>query len=148
MGRLSTYTLEVAEAICVRLAQGETLSAICEDDGMPAASTVRLWAINDTQGFSALSARAYMLGYETLAERCLNIANTPFPGVEVTIKSTGEREEKYGDMLQHRRLQIDTAMRLLGKWSPKRYGEKIDMTLEVTDRASQMQAKREARLAK
>jgi hypothetical protein len=28
-------------------------------------------------------------------------------------------------MLQHRRLQIETRMRLLGKWAAKRYGDKV-----------------------
>ena len=124
-GRPSKYTPELAAEICRRIADGETLSAICSDDGMPPASTVRQWALDDTQGFAALSARAYTLGFETLAERCLEIANTPLEGVETTTKPNGDVEEKRGDMLGHRKLQIDTAMRLLGKWSPKRYGEKI-----------------------
>ena len=114
----------------------------------PAASTVRSWVTQDVNGFAALSARAYALGYETLAEECLHIADTPEVGIETTTKPDGSQETREGDMLGHRRLKIDTRMRLLGKWAPKRYGEKLDMTLEVTDRASQMQAKREARLAK
>ena len=145
---ISTYTEAIAEDICARIANGETLNSICSDAGMPAASTVRSWANQDVNGFAALSARAYALGYETLAEECLQIADTPEVGVETTTKPDGSQETREGDMLGHRRLKIDTRMRLLGKWAPKRYGEKLDMTLEVTDRASQMQAKREARLAK
>lgn len=128
MGRKSTYTPEVAQEICRRIANGETLMAICQSEDMPPASTVRQWALDDVQGFAADSARAYQLGFETLAEQCLAIADTPVEGVEYTTKADGGMEEKRGDMLQHRRLQIETRMRLLGKWAPKRYGDKMDLT--------------------
>jgi hypothetical protein len=29
------------------------------------------------------------------------------------------------DMLGHRKLQIETRLKLLAKWSPKRYGDKL-----------------------
>lgn len=38
------------------------------------------------------------------------------------------------DMLGHRKLQIETRLKLLAKWDPRRYGEKVEvngtMTLE------------------
>lgn len=126
-GRPSLYTPELAELICERIAAGESLVEICEDERMPSAATVRLWAIDDREGFSALSARAYGLGYETLAEQCLKIADTPVEGIETTLKADGGEEVKRGDMLGHRKLQIETRMRLLGKWAPKRYGDKLEL---------------------
>ena len=45
-GRPCTYTPEIGDAICSRLAEGETVEAICRDPGMPSASIVRLWASN------------------------------------------------------------------------------------------------------
>ncbi len=127
MGAKTTYTQEKADAICERLAKGESLESICRGEEMPAAPTVRRWILEDVEGFAALSARAYSLGYEALAEQCLIIADTPLEGVETTTKANGDTEEKRGDMLQHRRLQIDTRMRLLGKWAPKRYGDKVQL---------------------
>ncbi len=39
-GRPSLYTDALAAKICARLAEGETLRAICRDGAMPAISTV------------------------------------------------------------------------------------------------------------
>jgi hypothetical protein len=125
VGRPSLYSDDLASLICSRIAEGESLASICRDEGMPSPSTVRRWIVEDVNGFAALSARAYALGYEALAEECLLIADTPLEGVETTINEKGETSEKRGDMLQHRRLQIETRMRLLGKWAPKRYGDKV-----------------------
>lgn len=133
MGRSSTYTDEIASAICARLAEGESLASICGDEHMPAAPTVRGWITDDVNGFAALSARAYSLGYEALAEQCLHIADTPLEGVETSTNEKGEVSEKRGDMLQHRRLQIDTRMRLLGKWAAKRYGDRIQQEVTGAD---------------
>src|SRR4051812_2164281 len=63
LGRPSTYTAELAATICARLATGETLRAVCRDDGMPSESTVRTWALDDREGFSAHYARAREIGY-------------------------------------------------------------------------------------
>jgi hypothetical protein len=57
-GRSSTYTSELAHRICERLADGETLRAICRDEGRPDERTVREWAVDDVEGFSPQYARA------------------------------------------------------------------------------------------
>lgn len=114
----------IAARICERIAEGETLDSICSDDDMPSAPTVRRWALENEQ-FAADSARAYALGYETLAEQCLRIADTPMIGQKTKVSADGV-EVTEGDMIEHRRLRIDTRMRLLGKWAPKRYGDKIE----------------------
>lgn len=126
-GRPTVYSHAVAERICARLAQGEPLAVICEDDDMPPAPTVRGWVVDDRCGFAALSARAYALGHDAIAEQCLKIADTTMEGVETTTKADGSVEERRGDMLQHRRLQIETRLRLLGKWAPKKYGERQEL---------------------
>ena len=44
-GRPSLYTEEIAEEICERMVQGESLRIICERDGMPAESTIFKWLL-------------------------------------------------------------------------------------------------------
>lgn len=44
MGRPSKYSDELAEAICERLAGGESLVQICRDEDMPGLRTVMRWA--------------------------------------------------------------------------------------------------------
>jgi hypothetical protein len=42
-GRTSGYDVEIAETICERLVNGESLRAICADPSMPARATVFRW---------------------------------------------------------------------------------------------------------
>jgi hypothetical protein len=42
-GRTSGYDIEIAETICERLLNGESLRAICTDPAMPARATVFRW---------------------------------------------------------------------------------------------------------
>src|SRR3569623_2592571 len=76
MGRPSTYTADVARRICERLATGESLTSICKDDDMPPAPTVRLWALDDREGFAADYTRARDLGLDAMADELVDIANT------------------------------------------------------------------------
>lgn len=83
--------------------------------------------MDEQESFRALSARAFEEGYDALAEQCLEIANTPVKGTETTTNPDGTAFVKEADMLGHRRLQIDTRMRLLGKWAPKKYGDRQEL---------------------
>lgn len=123
-GRQSLYTKELADAICARLSTGEPLAQICRDAGMPNVRTISLWKTAH-EGFDSDFARARDEGYDALAAQCLAIADTPLEGVETTTKDDGRIEEKRGDMLGHRKLQIETRLKLLAKWDPRRYGDKL-----------------------
>lgn len=124
-GRPSSYSPAVGKVICEKLALGNSLRAICQESGMPPESTVRTWVVDDVQGFSAQYARAREMGFDAIAEQALEIADTPLEGVESTTKDDGRIEEKRGDMLGHRKLQVDARKWLLAKWAPKKYGEKL-----------------------
>lgn len=50
MGRPSTYTDDLFNEICERMANGETLMQICRDDQMPDHETVKRWTRNVTAG--------------------------------------------------------------------------------------------------
>jgi hypothetical protein len=74
-GRSTKYTEAIAEEICARLAEGESLRAICCSPRMPPESTVREWVDDDRggdenggPGFAARYARARQHGYERMAE--------------------------------------------------------------------------------
>lgn len=124
------FTEEQAESIkdeiCVRVSSGETLRSICREDGKPSWVTIYRWLDLD-EDFKLRFARARELGFDAIAEEALEIANTPHEGQIVTSKEWGE-EIKTEDMLGHRKLQIETRLKLLAKWSPKKYGERIDHT--------------------
>jgi hypothetical protein len=124
LGRPSSFTPALGRLICERLSKGEPLAVICRDENMPAVRTVSDWKLVDAD-FSAAFARAREDGYDALAAQCLEIANTPEVGEETITKADGGVEVRHGDMLGHRKLQIETRLRLLARWDPKRYGEKM-----------------------
>lgn len=124
MGRISTFSQEVADAICERIADGEPLRVICREEGMPAWRTVYDWLTKD-EAFAARFARAREVGFDAIAAEALEIADTPMEGVRTEIADDGKTKEVREDMLGHRKLQIETRLKLLAKWSPKRYGDKV-----------------------
>lgn len=149
-GRPSLYTKEIALEICTRLADGESLNAICKDEHLPSNATVRSWALDNVEGFSAHYTRARELGYSLLAEEMMAIADTPVIGSKTTSKATGI-ETTEGDMIEHRRLQVDTRKWMLSKMLPKIYGDKLSLEADINvtqltpeqraDKIAQLQAK-------
>jgi hypothetical protein len=145
-GRPSKYTPEIAQKMCELLSEGVPLREICRMDGMPYWRTVYLWMAQD-ENLSAHIARAREAGYDAMAEECLTIANTPLYGEIVT--DDGEKLiVRKEDMLGHRKLQIETRLKLLAKWNPKKYGDKVTMAgdaenplkVEVESQAETMMA--------
>lgn len=130
-GRPTLYTEEVGKEICARLAEGESLRAICQAEHMPAESTVRAWALAADHPISAQFASARELGYFKMAEDLLDIADD---GTNDFVEKVRESGEKYvvGDHehIQRSKLRVDTRKWILSKMLPKVYGEKVQT--EVT----------------
>lgn len=124
-GRPSKYTPELVAEICERLSVGETMRQICRDEHMPHWTQVYEWMARD-EALSLRVAHAREAGFEALAEETLQISDTPVMGQKQVMgdKSTYTTVE---DMLGHRRLQIETRLKLLACWSPKRYGNKVQV---------------------
>ena len=95
-GPRTTYTQEVADEICDRIAKGEPLKQICRDDHMPDERTVRRWYVDDIGGFAPLYARARDLLLEHWADEIVNISDTTALGVETTTKGDGDVETREG----------------------------------------------------
>ncbi len=129
-GRPSTFTQKKADAVCQRLAGGESLRAICATDGMPPESTVRQWVIDDTKGFSAQYARARDAGLDVLAEEVLAIADD---GSADMGERTNEKGHTYtvvdAEHIARSRLRFDARRWYLSKLAPKRYGERIEQQI-------------------
>ena len=99
-------------------------------------------------GLSASLARAREIGYDALAEQCLMIADTPQMGRK-TVYSSGAEEDEDSmtvteeDMLGHRKLQIETRLKLLAKWDPKRFGDRVQLAGDA-DQPIKIQAETQA----
>jgi hypothetical protein len=123
MGRRSTFSQAIADAILEQLAHGIPLAEICRNENLPHQQTVYDWR-ETIPDFAIRFARAREDGFDRIAADALAIANTPMEGVEITTDTDGRVSEKRCDMLGHRKLQIETRLKLLAKWDPKRYGER------------------------
>lgn len=124
-GQPSTYTTWAGETICAGLAEGHSLLSICEAMGIPY-QTAKDWE-DSVPEHVGNAARARLLGCHALADQALTIADTPQLGVIRTVKPDGSVEERQEDMIQHRRLQIDTRKWLLSKWASKIYGDRTTL---------------------
>jgi hypothetical protein len=124
MGRPSKYDPEIARIICEQLSEGVPLRQICRDnEGFPAWRTVYDWMGRDEE-LSASIARARDIGYDALAEECLLIADTPQFGQKQVMSDEGATTT-IEDMLGHRKLQIETRLKLLAKFHPTKYGDRV-----------------------
>lgn len=125
-GRPSTFTQAVADAICERLAAGESLRSICETEGMPNPSTVLRWADAHPE-FAQQYARARERGYAHLADELLDIADDGRN--DYITRQTGEDGETEttlnSEHIQRSRLRVDTRKWMLSKMLPKVYGDKL-----------------------
>lgn len=124
-GKPGAYTIKIGDEICERLAEGESLRSICQDRHMPSKASVFRW-IGQSQKFRDQYARAREAQADTLADEIIYIADNPVMGEKTKVTSDGKREVTTGDMIEHRRLQIDARKWYAGKLRPKVYGTQAE----------------------
>lgn len=66
-------------------------------------------------------------------EECMEIADTPQIGETVKTMPDGKQEITTGDMIAHRKLQIDTRMRVAGKLLQHKYGDKPQTEVNISN---------------
>lgn len=103
---------------------GTPLTVICSADGMPNDDTIRDWADADAQ-LSRDIARAREAGFDAIAIEALAIADERSRDTKV---GKDGQEVPDSEWISRSRLRVDTRLKLLAKWDPKRYGEKMDVT--------------------
>lgn len=109
------------------LAEGSSLLEVCKDPNLPPESTVRLWALENVQGFAAKYARARELGYLHMADEMLDISDDGFNDwmerrrVDGSVEMVPDHEH-----ISRSRLRFDARRWLLSKCLPKIYGDKIE----------------------
>lgn len=131
MGRHSEFTQEIADIICERISDGESLRAICAEENMPNKATVFRWLASNNV-FSDQYARARECQADVLADEILDIADD---GSNDWMEKYGKDGEKTGwqvngEAVQRSRLRLDARKWLAGKLRPKKYGEKVEQTIQ------------------
>lgn len=110
-----------------RLSAGEPLAAICRRPDMPDPNTWRNWCDAD-EALGIAYARARDIGFDAIAVEALNILDGE--PERVTITSGEDRTETRIDpaSVQRAKNRFEGRLKLLAKWDPKRYGERVDHT--------------------
>jgi hypothetical protein len=107
------------ERVLDGLASGTPLAVICREDGMPWDNTIRDWAEADKDLSSAI-ARAREAGFDKIAMDALAIADEVSND---TIKGENGEGKPNSEWITRSRLRVETRLKLLAKWDPKRYGD-------------------------
>ena len=95
------------------------MAQICRDLHMPDRTTIFDWAKADPE-ITQRIAHARELGFDRIAEDCLQIADDATSDYKAT--PTGKVLD--AEHVQRSKLRIETRLKLLAKWDPKRYGDR------------------------
>jgi hypothetical protein len=129
-GRPSTMTQEHIDHICNRIASSsDPLRVICQEINVPYV-TVKQWLIKD-EVFRTHFARAKDEQADHLAEEIISIADDSKSDTEIRYTADGEPYEvENKEWTSRSKLRVDARKWAASKLKPKKYGEKLDMTLE------------------
>ena len=106
---MPSFSQELFDVVCERIANGESLGKICRDKDMPDKSSVTRWLAADEGGeLRNQYTRAREEQADAIFEDCLDIADDATP-----------------EDVQKARLRIDTRKWMAGKLRPKKYGDKV-----------------------
>lgn len=126
-GRPSDYDAKKAAQICEALATSSRgLGAVCEELGIASRSTVYRW-LTENEEFRERYTQAREFQCQVLADELLEIADKPQVGTVTKIGPNGT-ETRTGDMIDHRRLQVDARKWVLAKLLPAKYGDRTEVT--------------------
>jgi len=119
---------ELMDEIIMRISNGEPLRQICRDDHMPSWVAVYDWLEADKE-FSLRFTRARDIGEDAIAQECFDIAdNATNDWMESSGKDGGAAYKLNGEHIQRSKLRIETRLKLLSKWNPRKWGDKVDLT--------------------
>lgn len=110
----------ITQTVLDGLRKGTPLTVICDEPDMPCDDTIRVWAEGDEELARAI-ARARETGFDRIAMDALAIADETWNDTKVSEEG---REVPNSEWITRSRLRVDTRLKLLAKWDPKRYGDK------------------------
>ncbi|MEH2700232.1 hypothetical protein GFL93_09350 [Rhizobium leguminosarum bv. viciae] len=152
-GRPSDYTLELAEAICELIIKGMSVRKIGDLEAMPCEDTIYTWLSKHSE-FSEKYTEACQHRTNRYLEECVDLADTMPDGImfiagngnlytrdEVLQLNAQERAMAglmpiglSNELINKRKLQIDTRLKAAARMHPRRWGDKSTMALEGGDK--------------
>ncbi|MGC4013415.1 MAG: hypothetical protein QM755_02695 [Luteolibacter sp.] len=122
-GRPSLHTPDIVARIIEGLCDGVPLTLVCRPDDMPGITTVWEWTKKDP-AFAEAIARAREAGFDRIALDAIAIADSTGHPADPASSDNTPAEPPNKDWILWSKLRVDTRLKLLSTWDPKRYGEK------------------------
>ena len=127
MGRPSAYSERLADKICSRIADGESVRSICADKGMPSKSMVFRW-LGKHETFRDQYVRAKEAQAEHMADEILDIVDDGSNDWMERKRPDGSTEMVLNsEHIQRSKLRTDARKWLLSKMLPKKYGDRQEI---------------------
>jgi hypothetical protein len=105
------------------ISEGKTLRDFCRQPGQVTFGAVYGWLDKDA-AFAERFARARDTGHDIIAQECLEIADRK--AEDYMVLADG-REQLDREHVQRSKLRIETRLKLLAKWNPKKYGDRLQV---------------------
>lgn len=125
-GRKPKYTQKDREAVIARIAEGESLRAVCRDEGTPSVPQFLKWVSEDA-ALAEQYARAMEQRADAVFDELLEIADD---GTNDWMERNGEDDEGWklnGEHVQRSKLRVDARKWALARMSPKKYGDRQEI---------------------
>lgn len=139
---------ELANIILENVGRGVPLAEVVRSDPrFPTLRAIYDWLEKDKE-FAAHFARARVAGYDMIAADLLRIADDASNDYMEKQTQSGTVTVFDAEHVQRSKLRIETRLKLLAKWDPKRYGERVeiagdpDAPLSIADRSENDIARR------
>lgn len=118
------FSQKLFDAICKRIAMGESLRKICADAGMPDRGTFNAWR-KQTEELQRQYDAACIDREENYFEQIIDIADECRVGEKRVTKANGDIEVTEVDMVERAKVQIDARKWVLARMNRKKYGDKL-----------------------
>lgn len=116
-----------ADTLVEGLSNGIPLRELCRKHSVSKSAVYR-WMEADAD-FRGRIARAREIGRDEIFEECMSIADDNTNDYVERKNADGSTYEQFNaDHVQRQKLRIETRLKLLAKWDPKRYGDKVALT--------------------
>ena len=119
------YSREISDAILERIANGEVLQAICQDEGMPTAREVRAWARENVDDMTKRLSLAEENQLSAWADQCIQFADTPIIIERPYVKKDRTEGVETRDNVERSKEQIRIRQWMLSKRRRHVFGDTL-----------------------
>ena len=129
-GRPTVFDQKIANVICKRIINGESLNTICSDKAIPCRASVFNWLANKKhKTFLDQYTYARERQAETFIDQCVDIADdNENDEIEVMGKDGKPYIRVNHDHINRSRLRVDTRIKIAEKLAPKKYTPKNEIS--------------------